>query len=140
VNAYQVQLPHVGLIPQVLPKVEVVRVLIDEYEWVRPSRVHSHERHYVHIPVAKEVTDVDLVAKPLRKVLTVCPTEATATTYSDDLVNVERHIAPILLQSNFATLVGPHPEVCEAPSSYWVFVDEPDLLWIQKITGKRKGQ
>jgi hypothetical protein len=67
VNAYQVQLPHVGFIPQVLPKVEVVRVLIDEYEWVRLSRVHPHERHYVHIPVAKEVTDVDLVAKPLQR-------------------------------------------------------------------------
>jgi hypothetical protein len=34
------QPPHVGFIPQVLLKVEVVRVLIDESEWVCLSRVH----------------------------------------------------------------------------------------------------
>jgi hypothetical protein len=44
-----VQPPHVGFIPQVLLKVEVVRVLIDESEWVCLSRVHPHERHYCRI-------------------------------------------------------------------------------------------
>ena len=75
-----------------------------------------------------------------KAVNSVCTTEATATTHSDDLVDVERHIAPILLQSNFATFVHPHPKVCEPPSSGWVLADELDLLWIQKITGEWKGQ
>jgi hypothetical protein len=65
-GAYQLQPPHVGLIPQVLPEVEVVRVLVNESEWVRRGRIHSHERHYVYTPEAEEVACVYFVTKPLQ--------------------------------------------------------------------------
>ena len=65
-GAYQLQPPHVGPIPQVLPEVEVFRVLVNESEWVHLSRVHSHERNHVYAPVAEEVASVYFVTKPLQ--------------------------------------------------------------------------
>ena len=36
-NAYQIQPPRVGFIPQILSEVKVVRVCVDESKWVRLS-------------------------------------------------------------------------------------------------------
>lgn len=66
-NEYQFQPPHVGFLPQVLLKVEIGHVLIDETEWVRLSRVHPHERHYIHIAVVKEAPYVNFVVKSLQR-------------------------------------------------------------------------
>ena len=64
-NGYQLQPPHVGFIPQVLLEVEAIHVLVDETERVCLSRVHSHERYYVYIPVVKEAACTNLILKPL---------------------------------------------------------------------------
>ena len=65
-NKYQFQPAHAGFVPQVLSEVEVVHVLVDESERVLLSRVHPHERHCVHISVAKEVAYANFIAKPLQ--------------------------------------------------------------------------
>ena len=65
-GAYQLQPPYVGPIPQALPEVKVFRVLVNDSEWVRLSRVHSHERNHVYAPLAEEVACVYFVPKPLR--------------------------------------------------------------------------
>ena len=63
---HQFQPAHVGFIPQVLPEVEVIHVLVDEPERVFLGRVHPHERHCVCVIVAKEIAYADFVTKPLR--------------------------------------------------------------------------
>ena len=65
-NRYQFQPAHAGFVPQVLSEVEVVHVLVDESERVLLGRVHPHERHCIHIPVAKEVVYADFVTEPLQ--------------------------------------------------------------------------
>ena len=73
-NEYQFQPPHVGFLPQVLLKVEIGHVLIDETEWVRLSRVHPHEWHYIHIAVVKEAPYVNFVVQPReRRLMLILP-------------------------------------------------------------------
>ena len=66
-NEYQFQPPHVGFLPQILLKVEIGHVLIDETEWVCLGRVHPHERHYIHIAVVKEAPYVNFIVKSLQQ-------------------------------------------------------------------------
>ena len=54
-----------GFVLQVLSKIEVFHVLVDESERVLLGRVHPQEWYCICILVAKEVTYVDFVAKPL---------------------------------------------------------------------------
>ena len=63
---YQFQPARVGFILQVLPEVKVVHVLVNEPERMLLGRVHPHKRHYVCIPMAKEVACTDFVAEPLQ--------------------------------------------------------------------------
>jgi len=64
-NEYQLQPAHVGFVPQVLPEVEAIHVLVDETERVCLGRVNPDERYYVHISAVKEAACANLVEKPL---------------------------------------------------------------------------
>ena len=66
-NEYQFQSPHVGFAPQVLPEVEAIHILVDKTKRVCLSRVHPHERHYIHIAVVKEAPYVNFVVKSLQR-------------------------------------------------------------------------
>ena len=64
-NKYQLQPAHVGFVPQVLPEVEAIHVLVDETERVCLGRVNPDERYYVHISVVEGVPCMSLAEKPL---------------------------------------------------------------------------
>ena len=64
-NEYQLEPPGVGVIPQILSKVEAVHGLVQETEGVSLSRVHPNKRYDVHTSVVKEGPYVDLVLEPL---------------------------------------------------------------------------
>ena len=52
-------------VPQILPEVKVVHILVDETKRVFLGRVHPHERYHLHTPVVKESVRVDFILKPL---------------------------------------------------------------------------
>ena len=64
-DKYQLHLPHVGIIPQVLLEVEAIHKLVIETEGVCLGRIHTHEEFYAHTLVVKEAPYVSLVAEPL---------------------------------------------------------------------------
>ena len=66
-NEYQLQRPHVGLVPHVLPEVEAVHILVDETKGMCLGRVHPHEGYYIHVSVVKESHHVHFVVEPLRE-------------------------------------------------------------------------
>jgi len=64
-NGYQLHPPRVWFVPQVLPQVETVHVLVDKTEGVVLSRVYPHKWYYAHVLLVEEGPHVNLVVKPL---------------------------------------------------------------------------
>lgn len=57
-------------------------------------------------------------------------------TYRDDLSDIERGVAAIRLQHDLAAVIRRLKNVSEAPSSYWLFGDKVEVVWIYPLTGK----
>ena len=96
-DEYQFQLLHVGLVPQALPKVEAVHVLVNETERVCLSRIHPHEWCYIHIFVMKEARYVNFIVEPLQETSAEYSVQAQAVvaTHRNDPGNIERHVGTI---------------------------------------------
>ena len=66
IGIYQLQPPRVRFVLDVLSEVEAIHVLVDEPERMYFSRVHPHERYYVHTSLVKEVGYMNFMVKPLQ--------------------------------------------------------------------------
>lgn len=65
-HGHQLKPVRIGLVPQVLSKIEAFHILVDETEGVCLGRVHSYEWHYVYTAVMEEGPYVKLILEPLR--------------------------------------------------------------------------
>ena len=64
-DEYQLQLPSIGFVPQVLFEVEAIHMLVDKSKRVCLSRIDPQEWYYIHISVVKEAAHANFIVKPL---------------------------------------------------------------------------
>ena len=62
-KAYQLELPDVAVISEILSEVEVFHELKNERKWVLPSGINPDERHYMMVREASAYQH--FMAKPL---------------------------------------------------------------------------